>query len=146
LIQIAERPITGTGRYGLSSEKYFWRGWLRFALLSYVQCINYNQFIWTCVACRRFGYEYGISLLFGLFMGLIAGSIFEGYLVEIWGVPIIVWILLTVSSGMQRVDRQRADAAAPEPRRRREAPTLSVGVDLWNLSEEAAHKIFCGMR
>ena len=126
--QIAERPITGTGRYGLSSENSFLRGWAIYGLPYFLM---FNALIITnlfglLVACRRFGYEYGISLLFGLFMGLIAGSLFEGYLVEIWGVPIIVWILLTVSSGMQRVDHQMAGAAAPEPRRQREAPTLSV--------------------
>jgi len=127
--QIAERPITGMGRYGLSSENSFLRGWAIYGLpyfLMFNALIIINLF-GLLVSCRRFGYEYGISLLFGLFMGLIAGSIFEGYLVEIWGVPIIVWILLTVSSGIQRVDRQMAGAAAPEPRRRRQAPTLSVG-------------------
>jgi|HubBroStandDraft_6_1064221.scaffolds.fasta_scaffold248255_1 hypothetical protein len=127
--QIAKRPITGTGRYGDSTENSFLRGWAIYGLPYFLM---FNALIITnlfglLVSCRHFGYEYGISLLFGLFMGLIAGSIFEGYLVEIWGVPIIVWILLTVSSGMQRVDRQRAGAPAPEPRRRREAPTLSVG-------------------
>jgi O-Antigen ligase len=107
--QIAKRPITGTGRYGDYSENSFLRGWAIYGLpyfLMFNALIIINLF-GLLVSCRRFGYEYGISLLFGLFMGLIAGSIFEGYLVEIWGVPIIVWILLTVSSGMQRVDRQR---------------------------------------
>lgn len=127
--QIAERPITGTGRYGLSSENSFLRGWAIYGLPYFLMfnALIIINLLGLLVSCRRFGYEYGISLLFGLFMGLIAGSIFEGYLVEIWGVPIIVWILLTVSSGMQRVHRQMAGAATPEPRRRREAPTLSVG-------------------
>jgi O-Antigen ligase len=125
--QIAERPITGVGRYGILSENSFLRGWAIYGLPYF---ITFNALVITnlfglVVSCRRFGYEYGISLLFGLFMGLIAGSIFEGYLVEIWGVPIIVWILLTVSSGMQRADRPHV-AGAPEPRRRREAPTMSV--------------------
>jgi O-Antigen ligase len=129
--QIAKRPITGTGRYGLSTENSFLRGWAIYGLPYFLM---FNALIITnlfglLVSCRRFGYEYGISLLFGLFMGLIVGSIFEGYFVEIWGVPIIVWILLTVSSGMQRVDRQRAGAPAPEPRRRRaqRAERIAVG-------------------
>jgi hypothetical protein len=129
--QIAQRPFTGTGRYGNSSENSFLRGWTIYGLPYFLM---FNVLVITnlfglLVSCKRFNYEYGISLLFGLFVGLIAGSIFEGYLVEIWGVPIIVWILLTVSSGMQRVDRQRAGAPAPEPRRRRaqRAERIAVG-------------------
>jgi len=84
--QIAERPITGMGRYGLSSENSFLRGWAIYGLPYFLMfnALIITNLLGLLAACRRFGYEYGISLLFGLFMGLLAGSIFEGYLVEIY--------------------------------------------------------------
>ncbi len=130
--RIVEDPIWGMGTFGLASENSFLRGWAAFGVLYLVMfsSVALISFFRLRVTCRELGFGSEVCYLFGLFVAILFGSVLEGYLTEVLGVPILFWIILTVTSGLSvYVRQQQTSLRGRQPRpNRNEIPTPSLPI------------------
>lgn len=102
--QIGENFWFGQGAFSITSENSFLRGWAAFGILYALMFLaltikNVMSAIHLCYTSKCNAQS---CLMFSVTAALIVGSILEGYLTEILGLPVLLWFCVTAIVGEDR--------------------------------------------
>jgi len=120
---VTENPIWGRGYFSGASENSYMRGWLAYGLVYEMLFLAVVLVLLRSAvrSVRHYGGYCHNDLFFGLVGGLIIGGIFEGYLVDNFSGPLIIWFLLSWIFGSK-------DPLLALPVRKNRNTTIAVSV------------------
>ncbi|PDT87311.1 hypothetical protein CO669_26005 [Bradyrhizobium sp. Y36] len=106
---ISEEPLWGYGISTIRSENSFLRGWLLYgfvyAFLSVAVILQTTARVTSLSASRKRSPE---VLLAGLAVSLAVGSIFEGYMVDAFSLPVVVFQVVVALTAFDLPDPRRS--------------------------------------
>lgn len=103
---INAHPLIGRGHFAGFTESSYLRGWATYGILYFVMLVGLvaRLLIRMCRAVRN-GKEPGFALLFGVSGALATGGVFEGYLVDVFSLPLVVFFLVCSAAVGVKADR-----------------------------------------
>jgi hypothetical protein len=112
--EIAENPLWGNGTHIAFSENSYLRAWAAYGIVYAVLLATLAfRILKSHFYSSRFGAaDETASLFFGLTGALLLGAIFEGYLLDVFSVPVVFLFYLSCLADSKRVP---ASAAEPIP-------------------------------
>jgi hypothetical protein len=94
--RIVRRPMLGLGTFAGASENSLMRGWAAFGLPYFLIMLSVIV-LGLVSSCRIIAHQERLcpanQIAAGLFCGLVAGSMFEGYLCDNMSVPVLTFII-----------------------------------------------------
>lgn len=96
---ISEHPLWGAGTFGWATENSFLKGWSAFGFLYALGFLCVTATVLLALGHRSIGTRGG-EHYFAIACAMVAGGIFEGYLVENIGFATVIWTILIAIAGM----------------------------------------------